>query len=126
MPYHVSKERFAELVQQALATLPAPFSEALEEVSIELRVRPTRSQLKRVGLREVDLLLGLYHGIPLTERHVEAPTHLPDRIDLFQEDIELVSENEADLIEQVRVTTLHELGHHFGMSEDDLEKLGYQ
>ena len=126
MPYHVSKERFSELVEKALAELPEPFSNALEEVSIELRIRPTRSQLKTVGLRADDLLLGLYSGVPLTHRHVEAVPHLPDKIDLFQEDIELVSENEAELIEQVRVTVLHELGHHFGMDEDDLERLGYR
>ena len=126
MPYHVSKERFSELVETALAELPEPFNGALEEVTIELRARPTRSQLKTVGLRKEDLLLGLYSGVPLTQRHVEAPPHLPDKIELFQGDIELVSGNEEELIEQVRVTVLHELGHHFGMGEDDLERLGYR
>jgi len=122
----VSKERFSELVETALAELPEPFNGALEEVTIELRARPTRSQLKTVGLRKEDLLLGLYSGVPLTQRHVEAPPHLPDKIELFQGDIELVSGNEEELIEQVRVTVLHELGHHFGMGEDDLERLGYR
>ena len=122
----MSKERFSELVETALAELPEPFNGALEEVTIELRARPTRSQLKTVGLRKEDLLLGLYSGVPLTQRHVEAPPHLPDKIELFQGDIELVSGNEEELIEQVRVTVLHELGHHFGMGEDDLERLGYR
>jgi len=126
LPHHISKERFAELVRLALESLPEPFSRALEEVSIELCTRPSRSQLKSVGLREDDLLLGLYSGVPLTDRAVEFVTRLPDRIDLFQEDIELVSADEADLVEQIRITTLHELGHHFGMDEDDLENLGYQ
>jgi predicted Zn-dependent protease with MMP-like domain len=122
----VSKERFSALVETALSELPEPFNRALEEVTVELRARPTRSQLKTVGLRQEDLLLGLYSGVPLTHRHVEAPSHLPDKIELFQEDIELVSLSEEELIEQVRVTVLHELGHHFGMDEDDLERLGYR
>jgi predicted Zn-dependent protease with MMP-like domain len=121
----VSKERFAELVEQALSALPEPFSHALEEVTIEIRTRPTRSQLRGMGMRQDDLLLGLYSGVPLTERHVEAPS-MPDKIDVFQEDIELVSANEDELVEQVRVTVLHELGHHFGMDEEDLERLGYR
>ena len=125
MPHHVSKERFAELVEKALAELPEPFSRALEEVTVELRTRPTRSQLRSMGLRTDDLLLGLYSGVPLPERHLESP-QLPDKIDLFQEDIELVCSNEDELVEQVRVTVLHELGHHFGMDEDELEQLGYQ
>lgn len=125
MPYQVGKEEFARLVELALQSLPQPFAGALDEVSIDIRDRPTRSQLRKVGLREDDLLLGLYQGVPRTERHVEASPQLPDVIYVFQEDVELVAEDEADLVEQVRITVLHELGHHFGMTEDDLDALGY-
>lgn len=125
MAYHVSKQRFAELVESALADLPEPFASHLEEVSIEIRPRPTRKQLRDAGLEHDELLLGWYQGHPVTERSVELSGILPDVIYVFQEDIELVSENEADLIEQVRVTVLHEIGHHFGMDEDDLDELGY-
>jgi predicted Zn-dependent protease with MMP-like domain len=125
MAYHVSKARFAELVEKALAELPAPFDDALEEVPIEIRERPTRSQMRKLGLKSNDLLLGLYHGRPRTERSVEDSYRLPDMIYIFQEDVELSSDSEKELIEQVRKTVLHELGHHFGMDEEDLDELGY-
>ena len=126
MAYRVSKAHFATLVEQALADLPSQFAEFLEEVPIEIRDRPTAAELKRLGLKRHDLLLGLYHGRPLTQRSVEHSGTLPDLIYIFQEDIEEVAGSEADLVEQVRTTVLHEIGHHFGLSEEDLDRLGYQ
>ncbi len=128
MPYSVSKTNFARLVERALAELPEQFAEALEEVPIEIRDRPSRAQLRQAGLHDDELLLGLYHGVALTDRTVETSdwVKMPAVIYIFQEDIAQVSENEGDLIEQVRITVLHEIGHHFGLDEDDLEKLGYQ
>ena len=125
MAYHVSKKTFGELVERALSELPEQFAQHLEEVPIEIRDRPTRKQLARVGLDEDHLLLGLYDGIPLTERSVEHSAVRSPVIYLFQDDIELASESEQDLIDQVRTTILHEIGHHFGMDEDDLDELGY-
>ena len=125
MAYHVSKQRFAELVERALDDLPQPFAAHLEEVSVEIKDRPTRRQLRDAGLEEDELLLGLYVGNPFTERSVLHSGQLPDKIYIFQEDVELASDREADLIEQVRVTVLHEIGHHFGLDEDDLDDLGY-
>ncbi|CAN5557339.1 metallopeptidase family protein [soil metagenome] len=125
MPHHVSKARFAELVEKAAATLPPQFADALNEVPIEIRDRPSPAMLKSLGLNHDELLLGLYHGRPITERSVEDSGRLPDVIYIFQEDVELASESEPDLIEQVKTTVLHELGHHFGMSEEDLDALGY-
>lgn len=125
MPYHVSKQRFAELVEEALRNLPQPFAQHLEEVSVEIKDRPSAKQLKQSGLEEDDLLLGLYVGHPMTERSIEYSGVLPDAIYIFQEDVELATDSEKELIEQVRVTVLHEIGHHFGMDEDDLDELGY-
>jgi predicted Zn-dependent protease with MMP-like domain len=125
MPYDVDDATFGKLVEQALAELPQQFAEFLEEVPIEIRPRPTSKQLKRLGLRENELLLGLYEGIPLTERSVEHSGVRPAVIYIFKEDVEDASDSEEDLIEQVRITVLHEIGHHFGMDEDDLDELGY-
>jgi predicted Zn-dependent protease with MMP-like domain len=91
-------------------------------------MRPSRKLLRSLGLDEDDLLLGLYQGASLMDRS-EAEgrgTPLPNHILIFQEDIELVSQCEADLMREVRTTVLHEIGHHFGMDEDDLERLGYR
>src|SRR5687767_15540160 len=125
MAYHVSKAKFAQLVERALAELPEQFAEFLEEVPVEIRERPTPRQLKEAGLGRDDLLLGLYHGVPRPDRSVEHSGRMPDVIYIFQEDIELVSDSEEDLVREVRVTVLHEIGHHFGMTEDDLDELGY-
>jgi predicted Zn-dependent protease with MMP-like domain len=97
----------------------------VEEVPIEIKDRPSRKHLQSVGLSDDAVLLGLYSGVPLTERSVEHSGRLPDVIFLFQEDIELVSDSEQQLQEEIRVTLLHEIGHYYGMDEDDLEKLGY-
>jgi len=125
LPYRVSKQRFAELVEEALRELPEPFAAHLEEVSVEIKDRPSDKQLKDQGLEDDELLLGLYVGHPMTERSVEYSGMLPDAIYIFQEDIELVSRSEKELIQQVRTTVLHEIGHHFGMDENDLDDLGY-
>ena len=125
MAYRVSKAEFDRLVELALAELPAKFAEFLEEVPVEVQNRPTRKQLKSVGLDEDHLLLGLYDGLPLTQRSVEHSGVRPAVIYIFKEDIEQASDSEQELIEQVRTTVLHEIGHHFGMSEDDLDELGY-
>jgi predicted Zn-dependent protease with MMP-like domain len=123
--YHVSKQRFGELVEEALRDLPEPFASHLEIARIEVCQRPTASQLKEAGLEEDQLLLGLYVGHPLTERSVQMSGTLPDVIYIFQEDVELVSDSEDDLLGEVRITVLHEIGHFFGMDEDELDALGY-
>jgi predicted Zn-dependent protease with MMP-like domain len=125
MAHHVSKARFAELVERALASLPPQFAAAIEEVPVEILPASTPAHRRRAGVGRRDLLLGLYQGIPRTQRSVEHSGNMPDVIYVFQEDVELAVDTEADLVEQVRITVLHELGHHFGMDEDDLDELGY-
>src|ERR1700712_3465464 len=125
LAYHVSKSQFASLVETALRDLPSQFAEFLAEVPVEIRSRPSRRELRDLGMDDDYLLLGLYRGRPRTERSVEDSGAMPDVIYIFQEDIELSCDSEPELIEQVRTTVLHEIGHHFGMSEEDLEGLGY-
>ena len=125
MPYPVSKDQFDDLVQDALAELPERFAAFLEEVPVEVRDRPSPRQLASAGVGRGNLLLGLYTGRPLPTRSVEDPSRLPDAIYIFQSSIEAVCDSEAALKQQVRTTVLHEIGHHFGMTEGDLEALGY-
>jgi predicted Zn-dependent protease with MMP-like domain len=125
MPYHVSRTTFESLVERALAQLPPQFAQYLEEVPVEIRPASTRAQRRKAGVDDDELLLGLYQGIPRTDRSVEHSGTMPDVIYIFQEDVELAVDNERDLVEEVRITVLHELGHHFGLDEDDLDELGY-
>ncbi|HUB24042.1 MAG TPA: metallopeptidase family protein, partial [Tepidisphaeraceae bacterium] len=123
--YRVSKSRFAELVEAAVEELPAEFAQFLEEVPIEIMDRPSKSQSEGMKLGPGNLLLGLYRGRPRTMRNVEDSGVMPDVIYIFQEPIQQVCRSEAELVRQVRITVLHEIGHHFGMNEEDLRKLGY-
>jgi len=125
MPYEVTKAQFAKLVEIALADLPEPFTTYLEEVPVEIHMRPSVKLLRELGLDDDELLMGLYRGVDRTRRSVEDSGRMPDVIYIFQEPIEQVCNNETELIEQVRKTVLHEIGHHFGMDEDDLTDLGY-
>ena len=125
MPCRVSKAEFGELVELAFAQLPAQFRGFLDEVRIEILDRPTERQRAAIHLRGDQLLLGLYQGRPRTRRSVEDSGAIPDVIYIFQESIQAVCGDRESLIEQVRKTVLHEIGHHFGMSEKDLEDLGY-
>jgi predicted Zn-dependent protease with MMP-like domain len=125
MPYKVSKKEFESLVERAISDLPQPFADFLEEVPVEIHTRPSGKLLRELGLEEDELLMGLYRGVDRTRRSVEDSGRLPDVIYIFQEDHELVCANRAQLVEEVRKTVLHEIGHHFGMSEEDLNEIGY-
>jgi predicted Zn-dependent protease with MMP-like domain len=124
--YRVSKAQFGKLVEAAIEELPDEFAQFLEEVPIEVRDFPSEAELRRAGVRQGGLLLGLYVGRPRTVRNVEDSGTMPDVIYIFQEPIQMVCDSEAQLIRQVRVTVLHEIGHHFGLNEEDLERLGYR
>jgi len=106
-------QRFEELVVQALDGLPEAFREKLENVAIIVEDLPPEEP-KRDGL-----LLGLFHGIPRTEKSVYSSSP-PDRIFLYQRNIEAICRDEAEVRRQIRATLLHEVGHYFGLSEDEL------
>jgi predicted Zn-dependent protease with MMP-like domain len=125
MAWHVSKSEFAKWVEMALTELPEEFSAALDEMSVEIKDWPTSQQLLLTGVKRNGLLLGLYQGRPRTLRSVEDSGQMPDVIYLFQGSIEAICQNSEELIQQVRTTVLHEIGHHFGMNEEDLRRLGY-
>jgi predicted Zn-dependent protease with MMP-like domain len=125
MSYAVSKAEFEELVESALKELPQPFSDLLEEVAVEIRDRPSPTQLRHARVPRDGLLLGLYQGRPRTRRSVEDSGTMPDVIYIFQDHLQTVAHSRDELVNQVRVTVLHEIGHHFGMSEEDLDRLGY-
>jgi predicted Zn-dependent protease with MMP-like domain len=124
--YRVSKAQFGALVEEAIAELPEEFARFLEEVPIEVRDNPDESHLRAAHVQRGGLLLGLYVGRPRTVRSVEDSGAMPDVIYIFQEPIQAVCNSREELVRQVRVTVLHEIGHHFGLGEDDLTRLGYR
>jgi predicted Zn-dependent protease with MMP-like domain len=125
MAYRVSKPAFGDLVLRALGSLPTHLATALETTRIEIRERPTPRMLRRARVKPGYTLLGLYEGRPQTRRSIEESGTLPDVIYLFQHEIEDACNSEEELVEQVRTTVLHEIGHHYGLGEHDLDELGY-
>lgn len=111
----VSAERFDELVREALEDLPPDLAKAMENVVIMVE--------ESAGGRP---LYGLYEGVPLTKRGPMSYTGaMPDRITIFQDTISASSRDEADLKKRVRKTVLHEVAHHFGISDPRLKELGW-
>ena len=118
------RARFRRLVERALASVPAPFAERIDNVDVLVRSRPTAAELDNAGVPDGHTLLGLYVGHPLTQRTSGYGSTLPDRILIFQEPIEAMCESDADVVAQVRTTVLHELAHHFGIDDARLDELG--
>ena len=114
------RERFEELVRKTIDELPVEFQEKIENADVVVETRPSREILRQQGIRPPGTLLGLYQGVPLEKRGVGYANVLPDRITIYQEPIEGLCTDEGEVREKVREVFMHELGHHFGMSEEDL------
>lgn len=119
----VTRERFRKLVDDALATIPEDFRAAMENIAIVIEDEPSEEQLDEVGIEPEDTLLGLYEGIPLTERQWAHGNALPDKITLFQGPIEDASDDEDDAVIAIGETLIHEIGHYFGLSEEEIEEI---
>ena len=119
----MTRERFRQLVDEALLTIPERFRDAITNMAIVVEDAPTPQQLDEVGVEPPDTLLGLYEGTPLTERHWAHGNVLPDKVTLFQHPIEDASADEDDVIIAIGETLIHEIGHYFGLSEEEIEEI---
>ena len=118
------RSEFEAVVLKALEELPAPFREALQNIDIQVRWRPTLGELRRSRVRRGHTLFGLYLGVPLTKRSHHHSMTLPDTIVIYQQAHERYCRDEAQMVEQARQTLLHEIGHYMGIEEDRLRELG--
>jgi predicted Zn-dependent protease with MMP-like domain len=115
------REKFEHLVADALASIPRRFRDAMRNIAIVVDAEPSPDLLAEMEIEPPDTLLGLYQGIPLTERRWDAGNDLPDRILIFQGPHERASDDEDDLAVAIAETLIHEIGHYFGMSEEEIE-----
>ena len=120
----MSVEEFEEVVLQALERLPEQFRDALHNLDIEVRWRPSIGELRRAGVRGRGSLFGTYTGIPLTYRGQGYNMILPDKIIIYQQTHERYCRTLEDMVRQAERTLLHEIGHYLGMSEERLHQLG--
>jgi len=114
---------FEALVARALDDLPPWVQERMDNVAVMVVGWPTHEQMRSVGVRRERLLLGLYEGVPITRRGRGYNLVSPDRIYLFQGPLELVARGPDDLVRLVQDTVIHEIAHHFGFSDDDIDAL---
>ena len=119
----MDRERFERLVAQAIDGLPAEFRNRLDNVDVVVADQPTSVQLAESGLERDETLLGLYEGVPLTERGRSYGMVLPDKITIFQKPIEAECGYDAKIVTEIRKVVRHEIAHHFGISDARLEQL---
>lgn len=124
------REQFDALLEAVLAELPPRLHELMEEAPVIVEDHPSAELLEELAMDDQqETLCGLHSGTPLTERSVSHGHDLPETIHLFREGIIDAAggwnAGEAAVKHEIRVTLLHEIGHHFGLDEEDLERLGY-
>lgn len=118
----MTREHFVKVVEEALDSLPREFRSHIHNVAVLVEDLPPNQSARQSG-QQRKLLLGLFHGVPTTKKSVfHLPTG-PDHIVLYQKNIEAVCSSEAEVREQIRLTIIHELGHYFGMDENQLKDI---
>jgi predicted Zn-dependent protease with MMP-like domain len=121
----MTREEFEDRVAQALDDLPDEIAELMDNIQVVVASRPRPQDMRRAGVRRGDMLLGLYTGVPLGSRGRHRYSGvLPDRVVLYQRNIEAAFPRHR-LVEGIREVVLHEVGHHFGLSDDRLHEMGY-
>jgi predicted Zn-dependent protease with MMP-like domain len=122
----LSRQRFEEIVAEALDELPDEIGEALSNVYVVVEQWPSVETLREMNMRSRHELLALYQGIPLTKRNTNyGGAVLPDRITIFQGPIQAMCDSLPELIVEIKRAVVHEMAHHFGIGEQRLRELGY-
>ena len=120
----MTRERFSELVEEALGEIPDRFRDAMQNVALVGEDEPSPELLDDLGMDEEETLLGLYHGTPLPQRSWDYGNALPDRISIYQRPIEAECGGDDDAIRDcIAETVIHEFGHYFGLSEDEIQEI---
>jgi predicted Zn-dependent protease with MMP-like domain len=119
----MTRERFTELVEEALREIPRRFRVAMKNVAVIVEDEPPPHILEEMDIEPPDSLFGLYQGTPLPERHWSYGNTLPDRISIYQRPIEDACDDDDEIRDCVAETVIHEFGHYFGMSEEEIEEI---
>ena len=119
----LARARFAELVEDALLEIPRRFRAAMKNVAVVVEDEPSPELLAEMDIEPGDTLFGLYQGTPLPERSWGYGNALPDRISIYQRPIEDACADEDEIRDSVAETVIHEFGHYFGMSEEEIEEI---
>jgi predicted Zn-dependent protease with MMP-like domain len=116
---------FDRMVKQAIERIPLEMRQHLDNILITVQRRPSAEMLEELELAPSETLFGVYWGVPLTERTVTDPPLYPDTIFLFQEPLEAACATRAELVEEIEITVAHEIAHALGLTDAELDALGY-
>jgi predicted Zn-dependent protease with MMP-like domain len=119
----VTRKQFQALVAEAVTTIPRRFRDEMQNVALVVEDEPPADLLREMEIPPGDTLFGLYQGTPLTERTWGYGNALPDRIVVFQGPIEDACETDDDVVVTIGETVIHEFGHYFGLSEEEIEEI---
>jgi predicted Zn-dependent protease with MMP-like domain len=119
----VTRQRFQQLVEEALLEIPPRFRDEMRNVAVVVEDEPPADVLEEMEIEPPDTLFGLYQGTPLPERGWGYGNALPDRISIYQFPIEDACEDDEEIRDCVAETVIHEFGHYFGMSEEEIEEI---
>jgi predicted Zn-dependent protease with MMP-like domain len=119
----MTRERFERLVAEAVTLIPRRFRREMKNLALVVEEEPSPALLAEMEIEPPDSLYGLYQGIPLPERSWTDGNHLPDKITLFQRPIEEDCEDEDEIRAAIGETLIHEVGHYFGLSEEEIEEI---
>jgi len=116
----MTRDAFRALVEEAIDNIPPRFARQIRNVAILIEDEPSQELLDEMEMEPDETILGLYQGVPLTERSSTHGNVLPDQITLFQQTIEEECEDEDEIVVAIGETLIHELGHYFGLSEEEI------
>jgi len=119
----VTRQKFEKLVAEAIELIPTRFRSEMKNIAVVVEDEPSEDLLEEMEIEPPDSLYGLYQGTPLPERTWGYGNTLPDRVTLFKDVIEEDCETEDDVRDCIAETLIHEVGHYFGLSEEEIEAI---
>ncbi|OGL41181.1 MAG: hypothetical protein A3C43_09285 [Candidatus Schekmanbacteria bacterium RIFCSPHIGHO2_02_FULL_38_11] len=119
----MTTEEFERIVEETILNLPKRFKKRIENLAVVIEDEPSYEILSHLNLKSKKSLLGLYQGIPITKRDSNYCNVLPDKITIFKKPIEALNQEKEKLKDIISKVVIHEIGHYFGMSENDLEQI---
>ena len=119
----MTRAEFERLVREAVSLIPPRFRREMQNLALVVEAEPSAELLDEMGIEPPDSLYGLYQGTPLPERTWDFGNNLPDRITIFQRPIEEDCEDPDDMRAVIGETLIHEVGHYFGLSEEEIEAI---
>ncbi len=121
--FELDLEEFKEVITQAIESLPDEFKSKLDNVDVVIEDYPPRGVTRKLARGR--LILGLYQGVPQKRRTSRYGLVMPDKISIYKKNIEGISSSREEIYERIRKTLLHEIGHHFSLSDRDLRRMGW-